>query len=85
VHDCVKAPRERTLKDRPLGDVALYELDGGIRVWLEIDDPNVRARARKCSNDMTADEPRAPGDEDPPPAWGAGGHRAVGVRSVTAR
>jgi hypothetical protein len=34
---------------------------------------------------VTADEPGASGYQDPLPAWGVGGHLAVGGSAVTAR
>jgi hypothetical protein len=85
VHDRTDPPFERPFQNRPFRDVALHDIDGRIRMGVQVDDSNARARVRKRRYYMTADEPGAPGDQDPLPAWSVGAHRAAAVSVVTGR
>jgi hypothetical protein len=62
VHDRVDTTRERALEHSAIPDVALNEIDRWIWVGIEVDDPDLGAKAPELRHDMAPDEARATGD-----------------------
>jgi hypothetical protein len=66
VDDRVKPAVQRAAQDGRIGDVADDDVDVGVRMRLEVDDPDLGAVVCKCGHDVATDEAGSTGHEHAP-------------------